>query len=233
MATTTAHIAVAFSCACFLSRAADAADAKIGDVSLHLPHPLGYCEMDPVLASDGAFIGRLHSSMTKTGNRLLVISAECAELREWRSGKRPDLDHMAQYQTIIELENQPLPDTPEKIAKNFCANMHALAMRSMDYILPDPQERAERMSKDLKLNELKLLGMVAEDAGVCYTATVQKFKVEGHDETTQGTVIATTLLKSKVVQLYLFAPYTGGKSIAQLLAKQRINVGQLQRANRN
>jgi hypothetical protein len=57
--------------------------------------------------------------------------------------------------------------------------------------------------------------------------------VEGRDETTQGTVIATTLLKSKVVQLYLFAPYTGGKSIAQLLAKQRINVSQLQRANRN
>jgi hypothetical protein len=200
MATNIAHIAVAFFVCVFLSRAADATDAKIGDVSLHLPHPTGYCAMDPVLASDGAFIGRLHSSMTKTGNRLLVISAECAELREWRSGKRPDLDHMAQYQTIIELESQPLPDTPEKMAKNFCANMHAMAMRPMDYILPDPQERAER------LNELKLLGMVAEDAGVCYTATVQKFQVEGRDETTQGTVIATTLFKSKVVRSICLHP---------------------------
>jgi hypothetical protein len=171
--------------------------------------------------------------MTKTGNRLLVISADCSELRDWRYGKRPDLDHVAQYQTIIELENQPLPDTPEKMTKNFCANMHATAMGSTVYIVPDPQERAERASKDLKLNEIKLLGTVAEDPAVCYTATMQKFQVDTRDETTQMTIIATTLVKSKVVQLYLFAPYTGGKTIAQLLAKQRSNVSQLQRTNRN
>jgi hypothetical protein len=216
-----------------LSAAAMAADAKIGDATLHLPQPSGYCEMDPVLASDGAFIGRLHSTMTKTGNRLLVMSADCSELRDWRNGKRPDLDHMAQYQTIIELENQPLPDTPERMAKNFCANMNALAMRPMDFILPDPQERAELASRDLKVNEIKLLGMVAEDPLICYTATMQKFKVEARDHTTQVTIIATTLIKSKVVQLYLFAPYAGGKTIAQLLSKQRTNTGQLQRANRN
>ena len=35
------------------------------------------------------------------------------------------------------------------------------------------------------------------------------------------------------VQLYLFAPYAGGKTIAQLLAKQLTNVSQLQRTNRN
>ena len=93
----------------------------------------------------------------------------------------------------------------------------------MDHILPDPQQRAERASRDLKVNEIKLLGMVAEDPLVCYTATMQKFKVEAREETTQVTVIATTLLKSKVVQLYLFAPYAGGTTIAQLLAKQRTN----------
>ena len=66
MATTIAHIAVAFFLCAFLSRAADAADAKIGDVSLHLPHPVGYCEMDPVLASDGAFIGPLWRPTRRT-----------------------------------------------------------------------------------------------------------------------------------------------------------------------
>jgi hypothetical protein len=119
------------------------------------------------------------------------------------------------------------------MAKNFCTNMNAAAMRSMDYITPDPQQRAERASRDLKVNEIKLLGMIAEDPLVCYTATMQKFKVEGREETTQVAMIATTILKSKVVQLYLFAPYVAGKTIAQLLAKQRTNVGQLHRANRN
>ena len=57
--------------------------------------------------------------------------------------------------------------------------------------------------------------------------------MEAREETTQVTVIATTLLKNKVVQLYLFAPYASGKTIAQLLAKQRANLTQLHRANRN
>ena len=130
-------------------------------------------------------------------------------------------------------ELQPLPDTPKKMAKNFCANMHATALRSMGYILSDPQEGAERASRNLKLNEIKLLGTVAEDPMVCYTATIQKFKVGDRAATTQVTIIATTFLKGKVVQLYLFAPFAGGKTIAQLLAKQRTNLSQLQRVNRN
>ena len=233
MATSVIRLATALFLSCSISLAAMATDAKIGDVSLHLPHPPGYCEMDPVLATDGPLIGRLHATMTKTGNRLLVISADCAELRDWRNGKRQDLEHMAQYQTIIALENQPLPVPPEKMAKNFCANMNAVALRSMDHTLADPQKRSEQASKDLKLNEIKLLGMVAEDPLVCYTATMQKFRVGAREPTTQVAIIATTLVRSKVVQLYLFSPYTSGKTISQLLTKQRTNVSQLQRANQS
>jgi hypothetical protein len=216
-----------------LSVAAMAADAKVGDVPLHLPQPPGYCELDVASASDADLLAKIRRTLVSSGNQLLVMSADCAELRDWRNGKRPDLDHIAQYQTIIELENQPLPETPEKMAKNFCANMNALAMRSMDYILPDPRERAERASRDLKVNEIKLLGMVAEDPLICYTATMQKFKVEARELTTQVTIIATTILKEKVVSYYLFAPYVGRESITQLLAKHRKNVNQLQHANRD
>jgi len=216
-----------------LSSPSLAADVKIGDVPIRLPQPPGYCEMDPVIATDAPLIARLHSTIAKTGNRLLGMSVECAELRDWRNGKRPDIDHMAQYQTIAELENRPLPDTPAKMVENLCINMDALARRSMDYILPDTQERAEHVARMLTLNEIKLLGMVAKDPLVCYTGSMQKFKVENRDETIHVTVIATTFLKSKVVQLYLFAPFTSGKTITQLLDKQRTNVSRLQSANRN
>lgn len=233
MATNTVRIAIAFLLSCLMAGAVAAADAKIGDVPLQLPKPPGYCEMDPVLSSDAPLIGRLHATMTKAGNRLLVISADCTELKDWRNGKRLDLDHMAQYQTIIELENEPLPHTPEKLVTNYCANMAIMGDQSTGGSKQDVQERAEQASGLLKLNEIKFLGVVAEDPLVCYSGTLQKFKVDTGPETTQETIIATSLLKGKVVQLYLFAPYTGGKSIAQLLAKQRINVSQLQRANRN
>ena len=46
------------------------------------------------------------------------------------------------------------------------------------------------------------------------------------------TLIAATVVKSKVVICYLFAPYAGRDTNAKLLASQRANVRQLQRANR-
>jgi len=74
---------------------AAAKEAKVGDVSLNLPTPHGHCEMDPVVAADARLISSLHKTLAKTGNRLLGLSADCAELKDWRSGKRLVLDHMA------------------------------------------------------------------------------------------------------------------------------------------
>jgi hypothetical protein len=210
-----------------------AADVKIGDTPLRLPQPTGYCEMDPVLASDTPLIGRLHATMAKAGNRLLVMSADCTELRDWRNGKRQDVDHFAQFQTTIAFENEALPETPEKMIQNYCGNMTALGDQAMPGTSRDVNSRAEQASKVIALNDLKFLGVLAEDPLVCYAATLNKFKVKPHEETTQAGIIATTILKGKIVVYHLLAPYVGRESFIQLLAKHRTNVSQLQRANRN
>jgi hypothetical protein len=103
---------------CVLSVAATAADVRIGDVSLHLPPPPGYCEMDAVLASDTPLIARMHTTLTNTGNGLLAMSADCAELKEWREGRKQALDHAAEYQTVLRFENEPLPDTAENVLEH-------------------------------------------------------------------------------------------------------------------
>src|SRR5262245_34842533 len=92
---------------CCLSAApAAAADVRIGDVSLRLPQFPGHCEMDPVAAADARLFASLHASLAKIGNRLLVLSADCSELKDWRTGKRLVLDPLAQYQTVIELQTR-------------------------------------------------------------------------------------------------------------------------------
>ena len=216
-----------------LTLAAFAADVRIGDTPLRLPQPAGYCELNPVLGSDAPLVGRIHATMAKTGNRLLVMSADCAELKDWRQGKRQDLDHFVQYQTIMMFESGPLPETPEKMVQNYCDNMNALGDRAMPGTARDVQKRAEQAAKAIHLNEIRVLGVVAEDLLVCYAATLQKLKLETREETTQLTLFATAILKDKVVASYLFAPYGGKNSISELLAKQRSNVSRLQRANRN
>ncbi len=233
MATTMTRFASALLISCLVSMAAAAADIRIGGVSLRLPLPGGHCEIDPVLASDARLIASLHRTVMKTGNRLLILSADCAELKDWRNGKRLVLDHMAQFQSVLALEDGALPETPEKMIQNYCANVTALGDQAMPGTAPDAQNRAEQASKILRGNEMKYLGVVTAEPLICYAATLHKFSVENAGEFTQATIIAATVVKDKVLLSYLFAPYVGRQTIAELLTKQRVNVTRLQRANRN
>src|SRR5262249_14383069 len=104
---------------------AAAADVRIGDVSLRLPQFPGHCEMDPVAAADARLFASLHASLAKMGNRLLVLSADCSELRDWRTGKRLVLEHLAQYQTVIALQDGDQPDPPQVLVDCYCNSMLA------------------------------------------------------------------------------------------------------------
>lgn len=211
---------------------ASAADVTVGDVSLRLPQPPGQCEMDPVVATDARLFASLHASLAKAGNRLLMLSANCSELKDWRNGKRLVLDHLAQYQTVLALQNGDLPGSPQELVDRYCNDMLAATEQSMPGTGPRAEDRVEAASKIVRVNEMKYLGVVAAEPLVCYAATLHKFVVENAGEFTQVTLIAATVVRNKIVICYLFAPYAGRSTIPKLLALQRANVRQLQRANR-
>jgi hypothetical protein len=219
---------------CVFCASADATDVRIGEMPIALPSLPGHCEMDVVNASDAPLIAKLHASVQKTGHRLLLLSADCKELKEWRDGKRPAITHMAEYQTVLALEDARPPDEPEKIIKAFCDQLNAIADESTATSMAVIQDRGEQAVKVIRSNEMKFLGAVpiSDEPLVCYAATVHKFTVEAGDEYTQGTIIATMLLKGKILLCYLYAPYAGRETLTKILAKQRANVRQLQRANR-
>jgi hypothetical protein len=112
--------------------------------------------------------------------------------------------------------------------------MNTMADESAAESIAVIQDRGEQAVRLINTNEMKFLGAVPvpDEPQVCYAATAHKFTVEAGDEYTQGTIIATMLLKGKVLICYLFAPYVGRETLTQLLVKQRANVKQLQRANR-
>jgi hypothetical protein len=229
------RLAAAIVISCLLSAAVLAAEVKIGDVPVTLPSLPGHCEMDVVQASDADLIAKLHTSLRKAGNRLLLLTADCKELKEWRNGKRPALEHMAEYQTILALENTRLPDEPEKVIKTYCDQMNALANQATAQTMAGVQDRAEQAVKVVTINEMKSLGAlpVPDEPLVCYAATLHKFKVETGEEFTQATVIAAAVVKGKLLLSYLFAPYVGRDTLMHVLTKQRANVRQLRHANRN
>jgi hypothetical protein len=110
--------------ACLLSVRAAAADITIADVSVHLPQHSGYCEIDPVLASDAPLVANADSARAKAGGRLLLLSADCGEAKEWRDGGRKTLEHFAQYETPLRTEHALLPDRPGNVVRTYCDTSH-------------------------------------------------------------------------------------------------------------
>ena len=227
----TACLALCLACSLSVLPAV-AAEVRLGEVALRLPQPPGHCEMDPVVAADARLFSSLHASLAKTGNRLLALSADCSELKDWRNGKRLVLDHLAQYQTVIALQDSDLPDPPQVLVDRYCNDMLAASEQSMPGTGPRAEDRVEGASRMVRVNEMKYLGVAAAEPLVCYAATLHKFAVENAGVFMQVTLIAATVVKNKIVICYLFAPYAGRETIANLLASQRANVRQLHRANR-
>jgi len=210
-----------------------AKDARVGPASLTLPPPPGYCELDTTQPADDRMVKAVEGMLGNTGNRLLAVSADCAQLADWRTGRRPLLDNMAQYQTLIAWENGALPAAPEAVVKEVCGQMHAQGDKLLADMTPDVKARAEQVLKTVQVNEMKFLGVVGEEPLVCYAALLQRMRTEVGTDKTQVVVFATTIVKSKIVYFYLFAPYLSGATVTDMLAQQQAHVRRLHGANPN
>jgi hypothetical protein len=214
----------------FLAVRVAAADIRIADVSLQLPQPPGYCEMDPILTSDAPLVANVQSARAKAGGRLLLLSADCNEVKDWRDGKRTTLEHIAQYETPVRTEHASLPDIPQNLVRTYCDAMRRIEPAAIG-MPQNVEERADHFARMLTQNETLYVGVVAEDPLVCYIAKLRKIEEETRDAAQLG-VVAATIIKDKVVHFYLFAPYRGRETISRLLNMQRANIAQLRQANR-
>lgn len=222
--------AVAFLLASVLSLPCLAKDAKVGEVSITLTTPPGQCEMDPGQPSDAGTLQAIRAAIGS--NTLLAMYADCKQLADWRAGKRGLLEDFAQYQVLTEAIDKPPAPDPAQTLKELCANLREEGERMMAGMASDVKQRLEQVLKNVQVNQIRFLGVVADDADACYSATAQRAKAQtGKDITIVG-LSATTFVKGKLVYYYLYAPYRSAQTVTTLLAKQKLNIAALLAANK-
>jgi hypothetical protein len=210
--------------------AATAKDAKVGGVLLKLPPPPGYCELDPSERSDLRLLSMLEGVFRSSGNRLLVVSADCTQLDDWRAGNRKFLDNLAQYQTRIALENSDYSTNGAETIRTVCNETRREGEKMIAGIEPDVRARYEEVLKNVKLNETRFIGVLGEEPTICYAALVTRIAADGAEKT-QIIVWATTIVGGKIVYLYLFAPDVGGNSIADVFVQVKAQTARFKAAN--
>jgi hypothetical protein len=208
-----------------------AKDAKVGQTSVTLTAPSGQCELDPGQPSDARMLQITESTLASVGNRLLGFYADCKQLNDWRTGKRALLEDFAQYQTAIAAMDAPAPAVPAEAIKQLCSQQREASEKVVSGIATDMKARIEEAVRGVQLNQVRSLGVVAEDANACYAALVQRFKAETGKDVTIMALFATTFVQGKLVLYYLYSPYRTAQTMPALLAKQKLNVAALLAAN--
>jgi hypothetical protein len=206
-----------------------AKDTQVGSVAVTLPSPEGYCELSEQKPADARLIHLLDDLAIETKNELLTVAADCGQLEAWRAGKLPTLDDYAQYQTPIAVSGADAHSAGS--VKEFCAAAHAEG-KTLGAVTADINARVETATKGTKFNELGFLGVLAEDADVCYLGLLTKARTEdGSAEETQVLISAATDVKGKRIFYNFYTLYHGADSVTAALARHQRNVAALRKAN--
>jgi len=213
----------------FVARGASAADVSIGGVSLLLPPPAGFCELTMSDPSDNRMITTIGALVEKGGNKLLSFSADCRQLADWRTQKRPLLDDYGQFQTSIAAMDQL---APMSVIHDTCATLRTQGNDINSNIASDVKSKIESALNNVKMNSLTFVGVLAEDDTACYAAQIQKMRTETGTDKTQLNLMAITVVKGKAIFVTRYAQYTSSDATSGLLTKLKDTVAALQSANK-
>jgi len=211
-----------------LAGPAFAADADLGGVKLKLDPPSAYCELDSAQASDKRMIDFVTASLRNGGIDLLGASADCAELREWRSGKMPFVKHFSQYQISTSRRRTSFPVSS---VKSECEELRTQGAKITSDSVASVNEAIRKANQDISVQGATFLGIVGDDPSGCYAAMFQKYKAENGTSVSQLNVFFVGSIKDRSLNFYLWAPYDGDMSTSALLSAAQVQVTKLKAAN--
>ncbi len=174
--------------------------------------PKGYCPMDESNLSDKRLIDAVKLSV-KGANQVIMQYADCQELKDWRSGKQRFLNNFGSYQTSLRFINVNMKGREAATVKEICNVFKKQSKELMDKVKPDIDKRIENAFDNIKMNEMKLLGVSHEDSTVCITATFQRLQTENKTSKDQMNISAVNVLNGRLMFSYLYTPYKGEKVI--------------------
>jgi len=208
--------------------AAQAKEIKMGDVTLQLPIPDGYCEGDTSAAKEQAVYDVFRKSIEGIGNALLLYAVDCNELRGWRkSNGKQRIRRVANFQTNSLTAAASFDDS-----KKGCDDIRARGQAISDEGKGDMKKAIHAASKKRDLQEQTIFGVLEDDPTGCYVGLSNRTKMEDGFLSNQLKVVYMGVIKGRMIFGYFEKPFAGGKAEVEALLKEvKRSVAALKAAN--
>src|SRR5262249_8489142 len=159
--------------------------------------------------SEKRMLNVLTDVLTKSGNRLLSMSADCQQLADWNAGRRKLLDDYAQYQVGMAAEGMP----PAETIGQTCATLRAEGDKILSRDHPSIKSRVESALDKVKMNQATFLGVLGEDPTACYAGLLQNLRTEVGTDKTQVVAFAVTIARNRTLFVYRTTSYVNSNTV--------------------
>ena len=190
---------------------------------IELVAPPGQCILDKKNAYDARLLSLVAGALGGR-NTLLAMYADCKEYKQWHSGKIKTLNNISQYQAPNAYVTRNLKGPPAKIISRLCTSMRAVGKAQVDKITKNVNRNIAKLATGMKINEMRSLGVLDEDATACYSGLLQSIRTELGTMKIIANVYAITVLDGQLLFYYLLSPYKGPQTVQDLLERQKTNV---------
>jgi hypothetical protein len=217
-----------------LAQKAIATDATatydIGGKPIKLGVLPGFCALEPAHPVDQQLIAQVNRVLAGQ-NELVTQAVACQQLQELRKGERVWLNDFSQVQVLGSLKTRDLTGQEAAAVKGICSTLRASGDKLAADANPDIRQRLETVLNGVKVGDINVLGIIAEDPEACYMAAVQSATDASGKIRNLLSINATTIVGGRLIYIYRFAEPAEKQSIETLLADLRTFVANQIKAN--
>ena len=211
--------------ACLISSAAHSRDAKVGNTTVNVSPPAGFCEVDKTNKVDSGWLASTTDLLKGSGVFTIAAFPDCSDLKKSRQSGQ-----FIASKVLITAPFSAIGNASSESVTSTCDEL-----RSKQY---SDQEKVE-MAKTVKefangnsVSDSVILGILDETKGeVCYVGTLQKVKTKDGELHPLLSFFAVTYVRNNMMFLYQMTPYVDATSTSTALANLKIVYLEFARAN--
>jgi hypothetical protein len=190
-------------------------DVKVGNSTIKVTPPAGYCELDQTIKADREYLKSATDIDASGGVTLFAAFPDCKELKELRASAA-----FVATKVFITAHTNSIGKANAKAVADTCKELKEQGEKLAADNNKDMQANVKRNSENT-LRGNQFLGMLEDRGDVCFSAQLLNLTTPKGDARNLN-VFATMLVRNNLVFLYSFSPYADATSIATGLANLKV-----------
>lgn len=198
--------------ACFDSRPDSEHIVNVGGTEIGLTLPAGFCKLDKSNPNDARLIGMIGKMNRGRGNLYLSV-AHCEQLKAWRAGRMKTLDDYGFVMVPRKAIRRKIRTSRARFVKTMEKQLNRVTDLRRRAIKASMRRRVRSLNTSLRLNQTKILGVLKADDVAVHVGVLQKLQTEYGDKKTIVGSFGATLVRKKVLFVYLYSRMKGQESV--------------------